>query len=288
MRNAVFAAFALLLSGTAGALLVGGSLAAPQMRAVGEPPRGLPFDAVRIDRADGGQVAAWFARGAADKPGILLLHGVRSDRRAMLGRARFLIDAGYSALLIDLQAHGETPGEHITFGFKESDDVKAAAAYLARRVAPRRIGVIGVSMGGAATLLGDAPVQADAVVLEAVYSSIERAIENRLAMRLGDPGRVLAPLLTWQIETRLGIAPIELAPARAIAGLQVPVMIVAGLADRHTEPDESRRLFAAAREPKRLWLIEGARHEDLHAFAGVEYEHRVLRFLRHHLEDPRP
>ena len=40
-----------------------------------------------------------------------------------------------------------------------------------------------------------------------------------------------------------------------------------------------RAMFAAAREPKELWLIDGAQHQDLHAYAGEEYETRVLRFF---------
>ena len=73
---------------------------------------------------------------------------------------------------------------------------------------------------------------------------------------------------------------------RAIDGLNAPVMVMAGTHDRHTESDETRELFAAAREPKQLWLIEGARHQNLHRYASDAYEQRVLRFFRQHLERP--
>jgi predicted alpha/beta hydrolase len=96
-----------------------------------------------------------------------------------------------------MQGHGETTGKYITFGYRESRDVHAALSYLKSRLPGKPIGVIGVSLGGAATLLGKEPIQTDAVILEAVYSSIERAIENRLAIRLGEFGRFLAPLLLW-------------------------------------------------------------------------------------------
>ena len=61
-------------------------------------------------------------------------------------------------------------------------------------------------------------------------------------------------------------------------------MIVAGTEDRHTEVEETRQLFKEARSPKELWLVEGAEHENLHRYAGQEYEERVLQFLRKHLE----
>jgi pimeloyl-ACP methyl ester carboxylesterase len=264
-------------------LALGESLTEPQLRTIDDPPDDLPLIELRIPRADGGTVAGWFAEGDICKGGILLLHGIRSDRRQMLDRARFLFAGGYSVLMIDLQAHGETAGERITFGYRESLDVKAAEEYLSHRLGGRPIGVIGASLGGAAALLGDAPVDADAVVLEGVYSSIEQAVGNRIALRLGEIGHWLAPLFVWQLRPRLGIDPRDLEPIAAIARLRAPVMIIAGTEDRHTHPNESKALYLRARSPKRLWLIDGASHQDLHQHSPAEYEQRVLGFFTLHL-----
>lgn len=274
------------VAGWSALFVMGGDLAEPRMRSVETPPHDLPLEALRIPRTDGGEVAAWFAAGKASQGGILLVHGIRADRRQMLDRARFLFAAGYSVLLIDLQAHGETPGEQITFGFRESADVHAAAAFLKTRVDGRPIGVIGVSLGGAAALLGESPVDADAVVLEGVYSAIGQAAGNRLAMRFGKIGRWLAPLLVWQVEPRIGIDPDDLAPIVAIRRLEAPVMIIAGTEDRRTRLDESKALYWQATSSKRLWLIHGARHEDFHRHSTVEYERRVVRFFGDHLAAP--
>jgi alpha-beta hydrolase superfamily lysophospholipase len=261
-----------------------GSLAAPQMSRVGKPPTTFPAQAIEIPNANGAVVAGWFAEGEVGKPGLLLLHSVRSDRREMLSRAHFLYEAGYSILMIDMQAHGETPGEQITFGFRESLDVHAAVRYLESLVHPQKVGAIGVSMGGAALLLGGSPVDADAVILEAVYSSIEKAVSNRISIRLGPFGHYLAPLFTWQIEPRLEVRLEDLSPLNEIGQLNAPVLIVGGTEDRHTSAEETQRLFEAARSPKELWLIEGAAHQNFHHYAGEEYERRILLFLRKYLE----
>jgi hypothetical protein len=57
------------------------------------------------------------------------------------------------------------------------------------------------------------------------------------------------------------------------------VLIVAGSKDEHTTLEESRELFAAASMPKSLWVVEGARHQDLLAFDGAGYEEHVVGFL---------
>jgi fermentation-respiration switch protein FrsA (DUF1100 family) len=69
-----------------------------------------------------------------------------------------------------------------------------------------------------------------------------------------------AALLLWQLPLRLNIRPDALRPIAYIAQLKAPVLIAAGGADLHTTLPETQRLFAAAAEPKALWVVEGAAH----------------------------
>jgi len=201
----------------------------------------------------------------------------------MLDRARFLSQAGYSVLLFDFQAHGESTGKHITFGYLESEDAAAAIAYL-KQVAPgERIGVIGVSMGGAAATLAAPPLSINALVLEMVYPTIKEAVDDRLTMRLGGWARVLTPLLLLQSRAQLGFSSNNLRPIDHVGQLTFPKLFIAGANDRHTTLDESRRLFEAASSPKDFWVVPGAAHVDLHGASKVEYEQRVLEFLRSNL-----
>src|SRR6476646_6673328 len=168
------------------------SLASPSQSRVGVAPPTLVAHTVSVASRSGSTIHAWFTRGDSGAGAVLLLHGVGDDRRAMLERARFLHIAGYSVLLPDFQGHGESAGAHITYGALESLDAAAALEYLHLRAPGERMGVIGVSMGGAAALVGPSgPLPVDALVLESVYPTIRDAVRDRLRAWLGPVGPAL-------------------------------------------------------------------------------------------------
>jgi alpha-beta hydrolase superfamily lysophospholipase len=274
-------AFALILLIAAGSWGFATLLVGPTNHRVVLP---ADFPAQRVDiPGDGHAVAGSWRDLGGESPVVLLLHGLRGDRASMVPRARVLLDAGLSVLLIDSQAHGETPGEIITLGWRESLDVHAARDWIRAQAPGRRVGVIGSSLGGAAVLLGDQPAGFDAVVLEATYPRLGRALDNRIGIRAGWSAKLLAPLLLIQIRPRLGVTPDQLEPIRNIAALGAPVLIVGGSRDAHTTEEETRELFAAATEPKALWIVEGASHQDFARFDRTGYEANVVAFLRRNL-----
>lgn len=276
-------AWGLLLCFVGAALGVGEWLSHPATRTIGPPPPDFSARQVRIDTATAGHVAGWFAPGQRGRGAVLLLHGVRSDRTQMLGRARFLNREGYAALLIDLPAHGQSTGDRITFGAREAAGVKAALEFLRRESPGERIAVIGVSLGAAAAVLALPSPAPDAVVLESMYPTIEDAVTNRLTTVLGPAGAVLAGPLLWQLPLRAGVSTSDLRPIERIARLGAPVLIASGAQDRHTTWAETERLFDTAAGPKELWRVEGAGHVDLHAYGPGAYERRVLGFLARYL-----
>ena len=282
-KRVVISLLTLLIILIAGFWIAGTVLTSRVDQSVGGPPVDLAARPVEFQSQSGAVIHGWFIPGTKGAGAIILMHGVRANRLSMLDRARFLARAGFSVLLFDFQGHGESTGEHITFGHLESRDARAAVEFLRTTAPGERIGVIGMSMGGAATLLASPALDVDAIVLEMVYPTINQAVTNRLTMRLGPLGAALTPVLTIQLKLRLGFSPDELTPVDKVGGITAPKLFIVGAEDQHTTLAESQQLFAAAAEPKELWIVERAKHVDFHALKKEEYERRVLSFFKGYL-----
>ncbi|MEY2483869.1 MAG: uncharacterized protein QOK24_2397 [Verrucomicrobiota bacterium] len=263
--------------------LAGTLLTFPVPRTIGSLPPDLTGRAIEFRSESRSVIHGWFLPGRTGMGTIIIMHGVRASRLDMVDRAQFLSHAGYAVLLFDFQAHGESSGKQITFGYLESKDAQAAVGF-AHSLAPQeKIGVIGVSMGGAAAMLASPPLSVDAIVFEQVYPTLSDAIDDRISMRLGSWSKILSPLLLWQLRPRLGVSYEMLRPLDHVSKISAPKLFIGGSDDQHTTPTEIRKMVDAATEPKELWIVPGAKHVDLCRFGKSEYKNRVLDFFSLHL-----
>lgn len=280
----------LALLAVVGASSTGCMLARPSQSKIAAPPLALQAENVAFQSASGSLIHAWLARGVRGRGAVLLLHGVGDDRTIMLARLGYFHRSGLTVLAPDFQGHGESQGEHITFGALERFDAEAALRFLRTQVRGERVGVIGISMGGAAALLGDQPLGADAMVLESVYPTIRDAVADRLRVWLGPFGMLgpaLAPVVIDLVSSDIGVREDQLRPIDHIGAVRAPLLLAAGTDDRYTTIDEARALFDHARaSSKQFWAVKGAGHEDLFAFDPAEYERRVGGFLLSQLRTP--
>jgi len=266
---------------------MGSQMTRPSLSAVA--PATAPARNFTLLTADSMRIAATWRPGRGEGgPAVLLLHGNGASRAMMAETAEWLAGEGYATLTIDFRGHGESSQTGRSFGLRESRDAAAAFAWLKRRQKGARIGVIGVSLGGAASLLGDdGPLPADALVLQAVYPDIRRAVRNRIAaIATSVPAYLIEPLLSFQARPRFGVWPGRISPIAALARYRGPVLVIGGGADLYTPPDESRAMFAAAPGPRALWLVEGMDHAHVSGLRTPEYRRHLLGFFRRWIGTP--
>ena len=113
-RSFAVALIALLGAGCGALYIAGWALSRPVPAVIGPPPKELHAESITFPSGSGSAIRGWFSRGKPWGGAVLLLPGIRANRLAMVERAVALRAAGYSTLLIDFQATGESPGDAIT------------------------------------------------------------------------------------------------------------------------------------------------------------------------------
>jgi fermentation-respiration switch protein FrsA (DUF1100 family) len=247
---------------------------------------GLAYEPVTFSSADGLLLAGWFVLAGGEQgngAAIILCHGFGGTREEMLPEATILARHGYSSLLFDFRGHGESKGNQVTLGHDEVQDVQGGVVYLLTRseVDPNRIGILGHSMGGATVIRAAAQTpEIHAVVTEGAYASLADTIANDFTTFTGLPRFPFAPLAVTLGEWQTGLDIERVQPVDDIARISPrPVLLIHGLADAAIPPENGRRLYQAAGEPKSLWQPEGVGHVTAVRHQPDEFEKRVIAFF---------
>ena len=165
-------------------------------------------------------------------------------------------------LLVDYRGYGGNPGRPTEKGL--AADADAAMAWLEEQRGVRDVVVFGESIGAAVALGLAVERPPAAVVLRSPFTS------------LGDVARLhYGPVPDWLLRDRYP-------SLRRVDRLAAPLLVIAGEADRIVPVELSRRLFAAAPEPKRLVTIPGVGHNDRALLDGDVLIDALTAFLDRH------
>jgi len=248
----------------------------------------LPYEGVAFTSSDGTPLKGWFVPATGKAKGVVVCcHGVDSTRMAMLEPGHILHDAGYAVLLFDFRARGESGGDRCTLGYRETDDLLAAIAYVQSRPDMKRtpLGVLGESMGGAVALMGTArsPI-VRCVIAESPFASLDHAVANHFHEILGGGGPILGAPTQWFGERLIGKSASDIAPLREIGVIAPrPLLLIEDSADRLCPTSETQALLQAAGDPKQVWTVAGADHVGAIDTQPDAYARHLVTFFNTHL-----
>lgn len=232
------------------------------------------FQSWSIQTGAGYALPAWWRPGT-NGAAVILLPGNGGSRDSLLAEADLLSGAGYGVLSLSPRA---CAGQISTLGLAEAGDVQSVAGILSRQPGVEWIAVLGFSAGGAAALLGAAGApEIRAVIAEGHFRSLDYEIHNSPAAFLSVEWQAQRWVSLW-FRLRTGVWPASVSPLDALPALSPrPVLLVFG--EREAANADADVQFAAAGQPKELWIVPGAGHGGYLQANPQEYARRVLGFL---------
>jgi len=234
---------------------------------------------VRFRDAGATELAGWYAA-SRNRAAVVLVHGTGADRSGVLVETQFLAEAGFGVLAIDLPGQGASAGE-TQWGPAERRAISGAVQWLSVQpdVDPQCIGGLGLSMG--------AYVMTQAAVLDARLRAVVLGASPNDVVEQNWVSSARWGLLSqlpvyWAL--RASAQTYDLLP-KDVIGRIAPrsVFIIGGEHDTAVPRYMAEQLFAAAGEPKELWIVPGAGHVDYLRYAPQEYPRRVTEFFRRRL-----
>jgi dipeptidyl aminopeptidase/acylaminoacyl peptidase len=251
---------------------------------------GAVLQDVSVTAGDGSHLRGWFARPEnANSDAVILLHGVGDNRQGMMGFAELLLANGFSVLLPDSRAEGESEGAFPTYGLKESDDVQHWFNWLTMQQYPKCVFGMGESMGAAIVLQAVRTTPFCAVVAESSFSGFRDIAYVRVGQffRTGPwLGRVaLRPAVEMAfLYARItrGVNLADASPENSVVGSHVPIFLIAGLADNNIPYHQSEQIRDHNSADIVLWEVPNAGHCGAVNAAGREFDARVLGWFSSH------
>jgi uncharacterized protein len=227
------------------------------------------------------QRKGWFFPGLRGAPTVILCHGYQSSRGELLTLVSALQDHQYNVFVFDFTAHGANAGV-TTFGYRESDEVRAAIDTLATRndVDPMRFGLWGYNLGAYAALReAEKDPRVRAVALDSVYDYPKQMVK----IGVEKAGVAGFPLMVKSAQTGFewlnygykGDPPLS-ARLKALNG--VPVLFIQA-ADDPELASISREMFMKASEPREQQIIAHGNFVNLPEDEKRTYEDRIVTFF---------
>ena len=248
---------------------------------------GLACEELTLKTTEGIQLSCWFITAAARARGtIIYLHGVSESKIVGLPLAQRLHDRGYNVFLYDSRCHGDSGGTYCTYGFYEKHDVSTIINHL--EMSPGlhlgKIGLFGSSMGAAVALqVAAIDPRVAAVVAESGFANLRSVFDDYQKRMIKLPWHYLRNIVIKRSEHLAHFKANAVSPVDAVREIHVPIFILHGTADNVITSTYSEMVYRNANEPKQLWLVKGARHDNMADVGGEEYPRRILEFFEESL-----
>jgi len=230
----------------------------------------IPFQEVRFPTRNQKQLYGWWmpVDGSPEQyPTLILIHGWSRNLGRMLRYIQNLHPLKYNLLAFDARHHGSSDPDHHASMYKFGQDIAAAVKFACEQgIDPSRVGVLGLSIGGAGSVYAAAlePCIRAVVTVGAPAHPVDVMLREFRQHKLPD---FLSKIVLKSIENTIGAKYQDFAPVENIAKAQADFLIIHGDQDETVVPGQAER-----------WMIQGRGHSNCHY--EPDFWQRVHTFLQ--------
>lgn len=210
-----------------------------------------------LTTADGERVIVWHVPARQDCPVVLFFHGNGDFLAGRVSRFKSVTAGGAGLVAVSFRGYAGSSGHPSEDGLLQ--DAETAYAFTTARYDAKRIVAWGFSLGTGVAVAVAAKHPVAKLILEAPYTST------------ADVAAAMFPIVPARLLMRD-----QFHSDQRIAQVTAPLLIMHGTDDPAIPIRFGERLFAMAREPKKLVRVSGGGHENLDNFGAVAIAQRFI------------
>lgn len=175
----------------------------------------------------------------------ILAHGFGQNRYIMLPQEYLFRELGFSTIIFDQRAFGESAEKYCTFGIMEAEDVACVVEWAKRRCGENmKIVLLGVSMGAAASMKAlDYTDKIDYLIEDSGFADVRDAIGS-LYQSLNGGERNPDVISAFERKTEeLGFSMKDNKPVDAVERSVTPICIFHGTADSTIDVSNAEKIY---------------------------------------------
>lgn len=243
-----------------------------------------PKEDIYVEAKDGLRLhGTYFPQGEENKV-VLCFHGYTSEgMKDYLALSGYYLKKGYSMLLVDERAHGESEGEYIGFGCLDRQDALCWLDWILERCGEDvEILMHGTSMGGATVLMAsglELPAQVKGIISDCGFTSPKEVFTHVLNSMYHLPAFPAIPAADVLNRRLAGYGMDECNAAREVRNATVPILVIHGDADTFVPVSMCEEIYENIASPKKKLIVEGAAHAESYYKDTESYEQALDEFI---------
>lgn len=227
--------------------------------------------------------ATWFPQGDCKKV-VICFHGYTSQgMKDYIGLSGYYLKNGYSMLLVDERAHGQSEGTYIGFGCLDRKDALKWIDWTVKKCGSDvQVLLHGTSMGGATVLMTSSlnlPSQVKGIISDCAFTSPKEVFTHVLKSMMHMPAFPMIQISDFFNRKLAGYALDECNAAREVKNAKVPILFIHGSGDTFVPCHMCETIYENCTAPKQKLIVEGAAHAESYYKNTKAYENAMNKFI---------